>query len=189
MADKKVRIGGASGFWGDSSVGAPQLVRHGDIDYLVFDYLAETTMSILQRARLRAPELGYATDFVTAAVGPHLREIKARGVRLVSNAGGLTPAGCRDAILALAREQGVAVADTKSSLTDVVTAADREAERLVAEEGFTMIPPFDHPAVVAGQGTLGLEIIEQTPDVETVLIQVSGGGLAAGVAKIGRAHV
>jgi threonine dehydratase len=60
--------------------------------------------------------------------------------------------------------------------------AQVEAERLVAEEGFTMIPPFDHRDVIAGQGTLGLEIVEQTPDVETVLIQLSGGGLAAGVA-------
>jgi threonine dehydratase len=60
--------------------------------------------------------------------------------------------------------------------------AQVEAERLVAEEGFAMVPPFDHPAVVAGQGTLGLEIVGQAPDVGTVLIQVSGGGLAAGVA-------
>lgn len=60
--------------------------------------------------------------------------------------------------------------------------AQVEAERIVAEEGFAMVPPFDHPAVIAGQGTLGVEIVEQTPDVETVLIQVSGGGLAAGVA-------
>lgn len=60
--------------------------------------------------------------------------------------------------------------------------AQVEAERLAAEEGFAMVPPFDHPAVIAGQGTLGLELVEQTPDVETVLIQVSGGGLAAGVA-------
>jgi len=107
MSEKSVLIGGASGFWGDSQIAVPQLLRQPGLQYLVFDYLAETTMSILQRARLRAPELGYATDFVTAAVGPHLREIKARGVRLVSNAGGLNPAGCRDAILALAREQGV----------------------------------------------------------------------------------
>lgn len=60
--------------------------------------------------------------------------------------------------------------------------AQVEAERLAAEEGLSMVPPFDHAAVVAGQGTLGAEIVEQTPDVETVLIQVSGGGLAAGVA-------
>ena len=105
--NQTVLIGGASGFWGDSQIAVPQLLRQPGLQYLVFDYLAETTMSILQRARLRAPELGYATDFVTAAVGPHLREIKAKGVRLVSNAGGLNPAGCRDAILALAREQGV----------------------------------------------------------------------------------
>ncbi len=104
---KTVLIGGASGFWGDSQIAVPQLLRQPGLQYLVFDYLAETTMSILQRARLRAPELGYATDFVAAAVGPHLREIKAKGIRLVSNAGGLNPAGCRDAILALAREQGV----------------------------------------------------------------------------------
>ena len=60
--------------------------------------------------------------------------------------------------------------------------AQREVDRLVAEEGLSMVPPFDDPAIVAGQGTLGLEIVEQTPDVGTVLIQVSGGGLASGVA-------
>ncbi|MER8503094.1 MULTISPECIES: hydroxyectoine utilization dehydratase EutB [unclassified Mesorhizobium] len=60
--------------------------------------------------------------------------------------------------------------------------AQREVERLVAEDGLIMLPPFDHPAIVAGQGTLGLEIIEQVPDAALVLVPLSGGGLAAGVA-------
>ena len=106
---KTVRIGGASGFWGDSAVGAPQLVGSGQIDYLVFDYLAELTMSILAGARLKKPELGYATDFVTVAMKQVLRDVVARGIRVVSNAGGVNPQGCADALAALATELGVDV--------------------------------------------------------------------------------
>jgi len=106
-ADRVVRIGGASGFWGDSSVGAPQLVGSGQIDYLVFDYLAELTMSILAGARLKKPELGYATDFVTVAMKAVLRDVVERGIRVVSNAGGVNPQACAAALAALAAEQGV----------------------------------------------------------------------------------
>jgi threonine dehydratase len=60
--------------------------------------------------------------------------------------------------------------------------AQVEVERLVAEEGLVMVPPFDHPAVIAGQGTLGLEIVSAVADVATVLVPLSGGGLAAGIA-------
>ncbi len=60
--------------------------------------------------------------------------------------------------------------------------AQDEVNRLVAEKGMVMVPPFDLPAVIAGQGTLGLEIMEQLPDAATVLVPLSGGGLAAGVA-------
>ncbi|MGI9413595.1 MAG: hydroxyectoine utilization dehydratase EutB, partial [Hyphomicrobiales bacterium] len=60
--------------------------------------------------------------------------------------------------------------------------AQVEADRLVAEHGMTMVPPFDHRDIIAGQGTLGLELLEQVPDIETALIQVSGGGLVSGVA-------
>lgn len=107
--DKTVRIGGASGFWGDSMLGAPQLVNSGQIDYLVFDYLAELTMSLLAGARLKKPELGYATDFVTVAMKQVLAEVVDRGIRVVSNAGGVNPQGCADALAALAAELGVAV--------------------------------------------------------------------------------
>ncbi|ARU05906.1 terpene utilization protein AtuA [Comamonas serinivorans] len=107
MNKQSIRIGGASGFWGDSSVGAPQLVRHGDIDFLVFDYLAELTMSILASARMKKPELGYATDFVTVTMKSLMQEIAAKGIRVVSNAGGMNPHGCAAAIAALAQEQGL----------------------------------------------------------------------------------
>ncbi|MCW0206614.1 MAG: DUF1446 domain-containing protein [Achromobacter sp.] len=101
-----VHVGCASGFWGDSQIAIPQLLTAEKLDYIVFDYLAETTMSILQRARMRNPELGYATDFVSV-LRPHLKTLLERGVRLVSNAGGLNPQACRDAILAFARDQGL----------------------------------------------------------------------------------
>jgi hypothetical protein len=106
---KVVRIGGASGFWGDSSVGAPQLVAHGNVDYLVFDYLAELTMSILAAARAKDPGLGYATDFVSVTMKAILQDVVAQGIRVISNAGGVNPRGCAQAIRALAREQGIHV--------------------------------------------------------------------------------
>ncbi len=114
-ATRKIRIGGASGFWGDSSLGAPQLVLNGDIDYLVFDYLAELTMAILAAARGKKPELGYATDFVDVAMRSVLPEIAKRKIRVVSNAGGINPRSCGDALAAMAREMGL---DLKIAVID-----------------------------------------------------------------------
>jgi len=105
--DRTVRIGGASGFWGDSMVAAPQLVERGKVDYLVFDYLAETTMAILAGARRRKPEMGYATDFVDIAMKAVLPQVVERGIRVVSNAGGINPQGCAAALAALAASMGL----------------------------------------------------------------------------------
>ena len=109
MSAKTVRIGGASGFWGDSSVGAPQLVERGGVDYLVFDYLAELTMSILAAQRAKNPELGYATDFVQVTLRAILRDVVRKNIRVIANAGGVNPQACAQAIAALAAEQGVPV--------------------------------------------------------------------------------
>jgi len=103
-----VRIGGASGFWGDSAIATPQLLAVPGLQYLVYDYLAETTMSILARARAKDPALGYATDFVQAAMAPHLAAICRQGVRVIANAGGLNPRACRDALAQAAEKQGLA---------------------------------------------------------------------------------
>lgn len=104
---KTIRIGGASGYWGDSQDAPRQLVMKGNVDYLVFDYLAEVTMSILVRAKQKSPELGYARDFVDLAMKPLLHEIKARGIKVVANAGGVNVEACAAALAKAAAEAGV----------------------------------------------------------------------------------
>ena len=106
MAGDTLRIGGASAFWGDSNEGVAQLVERGDCDVLVFDYLAELTLSIMAAARAKNPELGYATDFVPA-LAPVLAKIAARGTKVLSNAGGIHPQACAKALRKAADAAGV----------------------------------------------------------------------------------
>lgn len=104
---KTVHIGGASGFWGDSPVATPQLLAVENIDYIVYDYLAEITMSIMARAFQADPQAGYATDFVTAVMKPHIAAIAAKGVKILSNAGGVNPEACGEAVRALIADAGL----------------------------------------------------------------------------------
>ncbi|RIK99276.1 MAG: terpene utilization protein AtuA [Burkholderiales bacterium] len=145
---RSVRIGGASGFWGDSALGAPQLVAHGDVDFLVFDYLAETTMSILAGARLRNPAVGYATDFVDIAMKSVLREIVERGIRVISNAGGVAPQACARALVELAQSQGVVLDVAVVEGDDAMPVVDalREASAHAGEGAFVDVEGRSVPA-------------------------------------------
>ncbi len=132
MPDKIIRIGGASGFWGESAIATPQLLGAG-VDYLVYDYLAEITMSIMARAHARDPAAGFASDFISAVLKPHAKTIAAQGVKVIANAGGVNPASCGEAARALIKEQGldlkVAVITGDNLLADVdAIAADAPAE-------------------------------------------------------------
>jgi threonine dehydratase len=115
---------------------------------------------------------------VAASTGNHGRALAYAASRLGVKAticlSQLVPANKVQAI----RELGAEVCIVGRSQDD----AQREAERIAREQGATLLPPFDHPAIIAGQGTLGLEILEQQPDVAQVLVPLSGGGLFAGVA-------
>lgn len=103
---KTVRIGGGAAMWGDTQTAPGQLVQKGRLDYLMLEYLAEVTMSILTAQRMRDPNRGWARDFVPV-VAPLLPEIKKQGIRIVTNAGGVNPAGCRDALQKACEEAGI----------------------------------------------------------------------------------
>jgi hypothetical protein len=100
-----IRIANGQGFWGDSLEAPVEQVRRGPLDYLTLDYLAEVTMSILQKQKSRDPKAGYARDFVDmiARVLPDLVE---RRICVVANAGGVNPAACREAVLEVAKRLG-----------------------------------------------------------------------------------
>ena len=96
--NEKIRIGCASGFWGDTTTAAKQLVEKGELDYLVFDFLAEITMSILAGAKKKNIDMGYASDFIKQ-ISPLMRKIKKNNIKIISNAGGINLNACRKILM------------------------------------------------------------------------------------------
>ena len=134
-------------------------------------------------AVLSLPPEALARGVVTASTGNHGRALahaaRMAGGRAVVCLSHLVPTNKVEAV----RQLGAEVRITGHSQDEAMV----EVARAVAAEGLTEVPPFDHPAVVAGQGTLGLEMLADCPAPDTVLIPLSGGGLAAGVAAAIRA--
>lgn len=104
---KTIRIGNGQAFWGDTARAPLEQIRHGELDYLMLDYLAEVTMSIMQKMRARDSEQGYARDFVPLMENL-LPEILDRGVKVVANAGGVNPVACATAVMEVAGKLGLA---------------------------------------------------------------------------------
>jgi hypothetical protein len=104
----KVRVAGGQGFWGDLLTAPVEQVRRGQIDYLMLDYLAEVTMSILQKQRARNPEMGYARDFVDL-MREILPDIVEKNIKVLANAGGVNVRGCAEAVKKVAEELGLKV--------------------------------------------------------------------------------
>jgi len=124
----------------------------------------------------RLPEQQRTRGVVTHSSGNHGQAVAYAARALGIPAVIVMPQGSVPLKLQRVRELGAEVVE--------VPVADRltTAEHLAASRGLTMIPPYDHPDVIAGQGTVGLEIVEDVPDVEVVLAPVGGGGLISGVA-------
>ena len=120
-----VRVASGQGFWGDWLEAPRRQVEGGPIDYLMLDYLAEVTMSILQKQKERDPRMGYARDFIGAmeSVFPAIAE---RGVRVIANAGGVNPEACAGALRETARRAGVS-----------------DALRIGVITGDDLLPPLD----------------------------------------------
>ena len=103
---RTIRIGNAQGFWGDSIDAPMRMLQGGPIDYITMDYLAEVTMSIMQRQKLKSPERGYANDFV-GFIDRVLPELVERNVKVIANAGGVNPEACRQAVQKVAEKHGI----------------------------------------------------------------------------------
>ncbi len=179
-----IRIANGQGFWGDSLEAPIEQVRRGPIDYLTLDYLAEITMSIVQKQKARDPRQGYARDFVEmiARVLPDLVE---RRVKVIANAGGVNPEGCRDAIVEVVKRLGlqgkvkigVVAGDDLMPQLDALLARGIELKNMDTGEPLSSVRPLVQSANVYLGAWPVVEALRQGADI-VVCGRVTDTGLA-----------
>jgi len=163
---RTVRVAGGQGFWGDWPEAPRRQVEGGPIDYLMLDYLAEVTMSILQKQKERDPAMGYARDFV-GAMESVLPAVAERGVKVIANAGGVNPEACAVAVQAMAAKAGragalrigVVTGDNLLPRIDELLASGHELRNMDTGEALSVV----RDRVIAANAYIG-----STPIVEAL---------------------
>ncbi|AXQ31132.1 DUF1446 domain-containing protein [Solimonas sp. K1W22B-7] len=136
-----VTIGGAAGMWGDSYLATPQLLADGRCNYLIYEGLAEITMGVLTKARLKDPTQGYARDII-AVIGSNIAAFRERKVRVITNAGGINPQAAAEALRVLADKAGVKLSVATVVGDDLLAQADTlRSSGLTEMSHGTPIPP------------------------------------------------
>ena len=159
-----IRVAAAQGFWGDSLDAPKRQVEGGPVDYLMLDYLAEVTMSILQKQKERDPSMGYARDFI-GAVESVLPAVVERGVKIVANAGGVNPAACARAVRAVLAKHaggdrvriGVVSGDDLLPRLDELIVAGHELRNMETKEPLTSV----RDRVLSANAYLGSKPIDE----------------------------
>jgi len=144
MSSKVLKIANGQGFWGDCISAPEKLIKYGKIDYLTLDYLAEVTISIMQRQKNKDPKLGYAVDFLDL-VKNNIHLIKENNIKIIANAGGVNPESCRDKILEIAKKENTKINVAIVKGDDIFTDIDQfikegvEFNNLYTNESFNNI--------------------------------------------------
>lgn len=163
--DKIVHVANAQGFWGDSLLGPLRLVEEGPVDYLTFDYLAELSMSILQKQKMKDPDAGYARDFVSM-LGKILPTCKAKGIKVIANAGGVNPQACLEAIEAVMATAGIS--GMKLAMVEGDDILDQLDSLIASGEKFTNLDTDNSLSIIRDRITSANVYIGAQPIVEAL---------------------
>lgn len=167
---KPIRIGNAGGYWGDDPTALQRQVEGGKLDYITMDFLAEVTMSIMQKQRSRNPELGYARDFL-GMLKPIIKKVVENNTKIITNAGGVNPVDCAKAIFDLGKSEGldlkIAIVHGDDIMNDIDDLVKKGVSFVNMEDGrsFDAVRSSIESANIYFGATAVVEALKQNPDI------------------------